>query len=234
MTKLSYDVLKATIDSASALEIVGMIHLASRRLQELERIPSNGPAEASTYPSAVTIAAQRVEVGIYLAGSPGLRQRAEAVGKAIYKIGTTTRRSAQDRVDDLSKIRYGGYDTVAGSHRAGFDDYSLIPFKGGARAMPPGLKLRDGCLFVTLPRDLSRGQFECRFRHAIAAHSVLSWAETEEGRTHLLARGKQLTDLPSVTGFAHGIVRAKELYFLPLTKATAVVAEAAAAVCLAA
>lgn len=229
MSKLSYAEFKDAIAQASALELAGVIHLASTRLQSLDVAPPERTAGIS--PLAQTRAGEGTDINIYLAGCTGLKRRSEVVGRPIHKIGTTVRRDVDGRMADLSKVRYAGFDPDTGGHRDGFDDYERVAFRQPSQALPPGLRFYDGCLVAALPPTLSRGQFEARFRHALAAHSVSEWAQTGHGKAYLSARGVRRAELPTLTGFAHGPVRAKELYVLPLAELTAIVARAAETVC---
>lgn len=231
MSKLSYAEFKDAIAQANALELAGVIHLASSRLQSLDTATMERLAGVPEPEQALRAASRDPDVNIYLAGCTGLKQRSEVVGRPIYKIGTTMRRDVDGRIDDLSKVRYAGYDPASGTHRDGFDDYALIPFRKPVQSLPPGLELGDGFLVAKLPPTLSRGQFEARFRYALRSHSVSEWAKTRVGKAHLSARGVHAAQLPVLTGFAHGAVRAKELYVLSLAQMTTIVARAAARVC---
>lgn len=231
MSKLSYAEFKEAIARASALELAGVIHLATSRLQSLHATPIEAPFSLPADAQRMSIGTRGLDVTIYLAGCTGLRQRSVIVGRPIYKIGTTTRRDVDGRVNDLSKVRYAGYDPDSGGYREGFDDYTRIAFKEIGQELPKGLQLYDGCLVAELPPNLSRNQFEARFRRALEPHSVSMWAQSGDGKGHLSARGLCDEQLPTLTRFAYGAVRAKELYVLSAAQMTRIVADAAAAVC---
>jgi|GEM_PF-4999396 len=219
--------IKETIARANMLELAGIIHLASSRLQQIDP----DLAALVTGPKLSSTRADGPEIAIYLAGCSGLKLRSALVGIPIYKIGTTTRRDVEGRIGDLCKVRYAGFDPATGGHHDGFDDYRLIPIRPTRNALPPGILLKNGCLSIRLPRDLSRSQFEARFRRALAAYSVSEWANAPNGRAHLSAREIHTVQLPVLTAFAKGAVRAKELYVLSLAAVTPIVAEAAAMIC---
>ncbi|WP_150129492.1 hypothetical protein [Bosea sp. RAC05] len=231
MSKLSYVEFKEAIAQASALELTGVIHLATNQLQSLHATPMEAPFSLRADARTMPIEARGLDVTIYLAGCTGLRQRSVIVGRPIYKIGTTTRRDVDGRVNDLSKVRYAGYDPHSGGHCEGFDDYTRIAFKEPGQALPQGLRLHDGCLVAELPPNLSRSQFEARFRQALMAHSVSEWAQSGDGEACLSTRGLHVEQLPTLTRFAYGAVRAKELYVLSAAPMTMIVAKAAASVC---
>lgn len=227
MPVTSYELFRNAIDRASALELTGMIALATERLQSLTRVTPFARVEPGARYTR-SVAATGVEVCIYLAGSTGLKERAQEVGTSFCKIGTTSRQDARLRVDDLSRIRYGGHDPATGGHRDGFDDYKLVPFRRPPEALPPTVRLGEGCLWVGLTETMSRGTFESRFRARMREYAVERWATTPAGRDQLAVRDLTDASLPIATRFPHGVVRAKELYCLPLGHATTVTARAAA------
>lgn len=227
MPVTSYELFRSAIDRSSALELTGIIALATERLQSLTNVTPVLIGKPSARETK-SVAAKGVEVCIYLAGSPGLKERAQEVGTSFCKIGTTSRQDAQLRVDDLSRIRYGGHDPATGGHRYGFDDYKLVPFRCPPEPLPPAVRLKEGCLWVRLTNTMSRGTFESRFRLRMREYAVERWATTPQGAEQLALRGLTDASLPVATRFPHGVVRAKELYCLPLGRATTVTARAAA------
>lgn len=231
MSTLSYAEFQDAIARASALELAGIIHLAMSKLRSLDAAPIEPQFHIPAQVLPTSDGPRDRKISIYLAGCTGLKLRSKVVGRPIYKIGTTTRCDVDGRVNDLSKVRYAGYDPNTKGHRDGFDDYARIAFKDKGQALPPGMLLSDGCFALELPPHLSRSQFESRFRQVLAPHSVSEWAQTGPAKALLSARSVDGAQLPTLTGFPYGKVRAKELYVLSIAQTTTIVADAAAAVC---
>lgn len=160
-------------------------------LEQLVRPPASEAFWADR--SLQSCLAPSIAVQIYATGSFGLKDMRYRLNATNYKVGSTSRPSLDDRINELRETQYGCMRMDATGNwygEPGFEDWILVPLPRETRvAMASCIVLLPESIGVRLPLNMTAAAFEAELAARLAPFEVGRWARSETGKRALLAKG---------------------------------------------
>ncbi len=137
--------------------------------------------------------APSIAVQIYATGTFGLKDMRYSLNATTYKVGSTSRPSLYDRINELGAFQYGCMRMDAAGHwygEPGFEDWILVPLPREIRvAMASCIVLLPESIGVRLPLHMTPAAFEAELAARLAPFEIGRWTRSDIGKRALLAKG---------------------------------------------
>lgn len=160
-------------------------------LEQLIRAPASEAFWADR--SLQSRLAPSIAVQIYATGTFGLKDMRYSLNATTYKVGSTSRPSLYDRINELRASQYGCMRMDAMGHwygEPGFEDWVLVPLPREIRvAMASCIVLLPESIGVRLPLNMTPAAFEAELAARLAPFEIGRWARSDIGKRALLAKG---------------------------------------------
>lgn len=160
-------------------------------LEQLIRAPASEAFWADR--SLQSRLAPSIAVQIYATGTFGLKDMRYSLNATNYKVGSTSRPSLYDRINELRASQYGCMRMDAMGHwygEPGFEDWVLVPLPREIRvAMASCIVLLPESIGVRLPLNMTPAAFEAELAARLAPFEIGRWARSDIGKRALLAKG---------------------------------------------
>lgn len=160
-------------------------------LEQLIRAPASEAFWADR--SLQSRLAPSITVQIYATGTFGLKDMRYSLNATNYKVGSTSRPSLNDRINELGASQYGCMRMDATGHwygEPGFENWILVPLPREIRvAMASCVVLLPESIGVRLPLNMTPAAFEAELAARLAPFEVGRWARSDIGKRALMAKG---------------------------------------------